>query len=260
MNRFTRKVASALTNKKFLLTLGCLVALFILLNSFILPWYVNHGETLHVPQVVGLPLESAKQALVDRGLIPIESETRPDPTAPAGTVVGQNPDADAVVKDGRHVYLTVSGGEIQVVVPGLRGRSVREAKFTLERSGLRMGDLEYATSDAYPAGTIIDQSVQQGMKVSKGATVKIVVSQGKALQQITVPDLTGKTLKEVERIITQQGLTLGNITYQASFDLIPNTVVDQFPRAGDAVPQGQAIDLFVIKAGRPQEEIQVPHK
>ena len=255
-----RRIVSVLTSKRFLLTVSSLVVAFILLNSFILPWYVNHGETLHVPQVVGLPLESAKQTLIDRGLLPIESETRPDPTAPAGTVVGQNPDADAVVKDGRHIYLTVSGGEIEVMVPALRGRSVREAKFTLERSGLRMGDVEYATSDAYPAGTIVDQSVQPGMKVSKGAVVKIVVSQGKALQQITVPDFTGKTLKEVERIIAQQGLKLGNITYQASFDLIPNTVVDQFPRAGDSVPQGQAIDLFVIKAGKPQEEIQAPNK
>lgn len=255
-----RQIVVTATNKRFLLTLSGLAVVFILLNSFILPWYVNHGETLHVPRVVGLPLESAKQTLLDRGLIPIESDTRPDPTAPAGTVVGQNPDVDAVVKDGRHVYLTVSGGEIQVAVPGLRGRSVREAKFTLERSGLRMGDVQYATSDAYPTGTIIDQSVQPGMKVSKGATVKIVVSQGKALQQTSVPDFTGKTLKEVERIITQQGLKLGNITYQASFDLIPNTVVDQFPRAGDSVPQGQAIDLFIIKAGKPQEEIQVPKK
>ena len=255
-----KRIAKLLTNKRFLLTVSSLIVTFILLNSFILPWYVNHGETLHVPAVVGLPLESAKQTLADHGLLPIESETRPDPTAPAGTVVGQNPEADAVVKDGRHVYLTVSGGEIQVLVPALRGRSVREAKFTLERSGLRLGDVEYSTSDAYPSGTIVDQSVQPGMKVSKGATVRIVVSQGRALQQLTVPDFTGKTLKEVERIIAQQGLKLGNITYQASFDLIPNTVVDQFPRAGESVSQGQAVDLFVVKAGKPQEEIQAPNK
>jgi len=152
----------------------------------------------------------------------------------------------------------MSGGEVQVVVPALRGRSVRDAKFTLERSGLRMGDVPYAASNAYPVGTIVDQSVQPGLKVSKGTAVTISVSRGKELQEASVPDFTGKTVSEVERIIAQQGLKLGNITYQASFDLIPNTVVDQFPRAGESVPQGQAIDLFVIKAGKPHEEIQVP--
>jgi serine/threonine-protein kinase len=121
-----------------------------------------------------------------------------------------------------------------------------------------MGDVEYSASDAYPEGTIIGQSVQPGLKVSKGSGVRIVVSRGKDLQQTTVPDFTGKTLNEAERMIAQQGLKLGNITYQASFDLIPNTVVDQFPRAAESVPKGQAIDLFVIKAGKPKEEIQQP--
>jgi serine/threonine-protein kinase len=234
------------------------VGLFILLNSLILPWYVNHGETQRVPSVVGLTLDSAKAVLQDQNLVPIEAETRPDPRAPARTVVGQNPDFDAVVKNGRRIYLSISGGESQVIVPALRGRSVRDAKFTLERSGLRMGDVEYSASDAYPEGTIIGQSVQPGLKVSKGSGVRIVVSRGKDLQQTTVPDFTGKTLNEAERMIAQQGLKLGNITYQASFDLIPNTVVDQFPRAAESVPKGQAIDLFVIKAGKPKEEIQQP--
>lgn len=258
MAMLKRKLVSILTNRKFLYVVFGLLGLFLLMNGIVLPWYVNHGETLKVPGVVGLSLDGAKQLLQSQGLTPIESDTRPDRQAPAGTVVGQNPDAEAVVKNGRRVYLTISGGEAKVVVPGLRGRSVRDAKFTLERNGLRMGDVQYAASNAYPAGTIIDQSIQQGMKVSKGTSVRISVSQGKEMQEASVPDFTGKTLSEVEKIIAQQGLKLGNITYQASFDLIPNTVVDQFPRAGESVPQGQAIDLFVIKAGKPKEEIQVP--
>jgi serine/threonine-protein kinase len=198
--------------------------------------------------------------LTDQGLLPVESETRPDTKAPAGIVVGQNPEFDAVVKSGRRVYLTISGGELQVVVPPLRGRSIRDARFALERNGLRLGATDYTPSDAYPEGTIIGQSVQPGMRVSKGTSVRIVVSQGRVNQEFTVPDFTGKTVAEVERMITRLGFTLGNITYQSSFELIPNTVVDQFPRAGESVSQGQAIDLFVVKAGKPREEIQLPNR
>ncbi len=255
-----RKLFSILTNRKLLYGLLGIAGSFFLINNIVLPWYVNHGETMRVPSIVGIPLDSAKKILESHKLTPIEADTRPDRQAPAGTVVGQNPDVDAVVKNGRRVYLTISGGEVQVVVPGLRGRSMRDAKFTLERSGLHMGDVQYASSDAYPAGTIMDQSVQPGLKVSKGASVMIVVSRGRDLQETSIPDFTGKTVNEVERLIAQQGLKLGNITYQASFDLIPNTVVDQFPRAGESAPQGQPIDLFVIKAGKPKEEIQVPKK
>lgn len=252
------KLPPLLLNKKLLLTVAGLALLFVVMNNLVLPWYVNHGETLHVPNVVGLPSDSAKKALQVAGLVPVESDTRPDVKAPAGTVVVQNPDAEAVVKNGRRVYLTISGGEVQVVVPSLRGRSERDAKFALERSGLRVGDVEFAASDAYPENTIVEQSVQPGMKVPKATPIKIIVSRGKELQQVAVMDFLGKTLNEAERLIAQQGLKVGNITYQASFDLIPNTVVDQYPRAGESVPAGQAVDLFVIKAGKPKEEIQHP--
>jgi beta-lactam-binding protein with PASTA domain len=258
MPSIKQRLLSAVSNKKFLYILLGMIAAFFLLNGLVLPWYVNHGDILHVPNVMGQPVDSAKKTLLAQGLIPMESDTRPDPQAPAGTVVGQNPDVDAVVKNGRRVYLTISGGEVLVIVPALRGRSVRDAKFTLERSGLRIGDVEYAASDAYPENTIVEQSIQPGMKVSKATAVKITISRGKELQQITVPDFTGKTLSEAERLIAQQGLKLGNITLQASFDLIPNTVVDQFPRGGESVMAGQAVDLFVVKAGKPKEEIQHP--
>jgi serine/threonine-protein kinase len=258
MPRIAQRVVSFLANRKVAYTALSVIAAFVILNSVVLPWYVNHGETSHVPNVLGLSLDSAKQTLQASGLVPIESDKRPDPQAPAGTVVSQNPDVDAVVKSGRRVYLTISGGEVLVIVPALRGRSVRDAKFTLEHTGLRIGDVEYAASDAYPENTIVEQSIQPGMKVSKSTPVKIIVSRGKELQQITVQDFTGKTLTEAERLILQQGLKLGNITLQASFDLIPNTVVDQFPRAGESVMAGQAVDLFVIKAGKPKEEFQHP--
>ena len=252
------KARALLVNKKPLYTVAAIIILFVVLNSLVLPWYVNHGETLHVPNVVGVSSDSARKMLQASGMVPVESDTRPDVKAPAGTVVGQNPDADAIVKNGRRVYLTISGGEVQVIVPALRGRSVRDAKFALERSGLRVGDVEFAASDAYPENTIVEQSVQAGMKVPKATLIKVIVSRGKELRQVTVMDFSGKTLNEVERLIAQQGLKVGNITYQASFDLIPNTVVDQFPRGGESVPGGQAVDLFVVKAGKPQEEIQHP--
>ena len=249
-----------LKSRKFLYTVAGLVGGFLLLDNVMLPWYVNHGDTQSVPKVTNLSLEVAKATLDSAGLHPVEAETRPDPRAPQGTVVSQNPQPDAVVKQGRRIYLTISGGEALVNVPPLRGRSTRDAKFTLERSGLRLGRVGYATSEQYPENTIVEQSVPAGSKVAKGSAVNIVVSRGRVLQQITVPDFLGKTLSEAERLIVHQGLKLGNITYQASFDLIPNTVVDQFPRPGDQVPEGQAIDLFVVKSGRPKEEIESPNK
>ena len=209
-----------------------------------------------VPSVVGMPLSDAQQALRLNGLEAVEADTLPDSRIATGSVLSQNPLPEAVVKSGRRIYLTISGGEPTARVPQLRGRSARDAKFSLERSGLTLGRVVYATSELYPENTIIDQSVEQGSNVAKGSSIGITVSQGRALGQTPVPDIVGKSVSEAERLLSQRGLKLGNIAYQSSFDLLPNTVVDQFPRAGDSVAVGHAIDLFVIKAGRPKEEIE----
>jgi serine/threonine-protein kinase len=247
---------SFLGNKRFLYIVGWTVGPFILLNYIVLPAYVNHGNTLIVPDLTGMSVDSARMVLQATGLELIEAGMRPDPQAPIGTVVSQNPSAGAVVKHGRRVYLTLSGGELLVSVPLLRGRSTRDAKFTLERSGLQLGAVEYGASNRYPENTIIDQSVSALSKVPKGTAVGLVVSRGRVAEDISVPDVVGKSVTEAEKALLLKGLKIGNTTYQTSFDLLPNTVVDQFPRAGDLVHEGQLVDLFVAKSGKPREEIE----
>jgi len=255
MPRKTSRLFLTPKYRKFLYVIGSLLGLFVLFNYVILPAYVFHAGTLKVPQVSGLLLDSAKKVLQAADLTPIEADTRPDLHMPAGTVVSQNPPAAAVVKPGRRVYLTLSGGELLVTVPGIRGLSTRDARFTLERYGLQMGAVHYATSENYPENTVIEQTIPANAKVPRGTAVGILVSRGMMIDDVAVPEVIGKTVREAERLLAQKGLKLGNITYQISEDLLPNTVVDQFPRPGDSVQRGKAVDLFVVKIGKIKDEI-----
>jgi serine/threonine-protein kinase len=238
--------------------LGILLALFVLLNYILIPMYVNHGGRYTVPRVVGLPFDQAKTVLDSARMVAMQGDTRPDPTYAAGTVTAQNPLPGAAVKEGRRVYLTISGGEVPVAVPLLRGKSPRDARFALERNGLRLGELTYDYSESFPENTIIDQSPRADVNVAKGTTVAVTVSRGRADQEITVPSLIGKTLTEAEKILQGAGLKVGIVTSQPSFELLPNTIVDQFPRPGEHAKVGTEVDLFVVKAGKPTEEIQQP--
>ncbi len=257
---YIRRILRILKGRRFLTLAGSVVGLFVLVNYIILPAYVRHGGTLNVPDVLGLPLDTARALLDGGGLQAIQAETRPDPEHPMGTVINQNPEGGAVVKHGRRVYLTISGGEIKVSVPSLRGRSTRDAKFALERYGLRLGGINYATSGSFPENTIIDQSIAPESRVNRGSVVNITVSRGQEVRQIEVPQLVGKSTTEAEKLLMGARLKVGNITFQPSFDLLPNTVVDQFPRAGEMVNGGQAVDLFIVKAGKPTEEIRTPNR
>jgi beta-lactam-binding protein with PASTA domain len=245
-------------HRKGLLVLGSFFGFFVLMNYIVLPVYVNHGSRLVVPRVIGMNLDQAKSSLDSANLQVVEAETRPDPKHPAGTVIYQNPLPGSVVKGGRRIYVTISGGEQQVNVPLLRGKSVRDARFALERNGLRIGGITYEYSETFPENTIIDQGLMADAKAARGTQVQVTVSRGRALDQIIVPSVVGKTLSEAEKALSAAGLKIGIITYQPSFDLLPNTVVDQFPRPDDPAKPGQEVDLFVVRVGKPTEEIEPP--
>jgi eukaryotic-like serine/threonine-protein kinase len=249
-----------LGNQRFLITIGSLLGLFVFLNYVVLPLYVNHGSRVTVPSVVGMPLEEAQKTLEQARLRLVHGESRPDPAFALGLVIQQNPAAKAEVKEGRRVYVITSGGDVQVPVPSLRGRSLRDARFSLERFGLKLGSVQYDTSDTFPENTIIYQSAAADTRIAKGTVVNIVVSKGRVLKEAQVPLVVGKTLGEAEGLLNAAGLRVGNITYQPSFDLVPNTVVDQYPRQGETALPGHAVDLFVIKVEKPLEEFEVPPK
>lgn len=258
IDKLWQRIPPFLRGRRFLTVVGSLVGLFVLMNYILLPAYVWHGGTLAVPNATGMPFDTARALLDNDGLQTVQAETRPDPDNPVGTVINQNPQGGAVVKHGRRVYLTISGGEAQVSVPSLRGRSTREAKFALERYGLKLGGVNYAASSDFPENTIMEQSISPESKVNRGSVVNVTISRGPETLQIEVPQLVGKSTTEAEKLILGARLKVGNITFQFSFDLLPNTVVDQFPRAGEMVNEGQAVDLFIVKAGKPTEEIQPP--
>ena len=78
--------------------------------------------------------------------------------------------------------------------------------------------------------------------------IGITVSAGESVDSIFVPSLIGKTLSEAQKILKEKGLLLGNVVYQISEDLLPNTVIDQLPRENEIVTFKKDVDLFIAQA------------
>ncbi len=249
-----KKRLTSRTAKKAYLSLALLLVLFFVCNDVVIPWYVNQGGIVKVPAVTGKTFQEAVRILDSVGLEARKGDTRPDRSHPVGYVIIQNPLPDHEVKRGRRVYLSVSGGEQDVIVPNIKGRTLRDARFALEREELKLGAIEYQPSDQFPVNTIIEQKVAAGAHVRRDLYVSIVVSQGAASQTVPVPDLAGKTLGEAEALLLASGLKRGNVTYAPSNDLLPNTVIEQFPRKGEIVPKNQPIDLVVVQGGEKKKD------
>jgi len=252
------KILSSSRAKKVYVILSALAAFLLVCDNIVMPWFVNRGGIVEVPEVIGMKFENARTVLDSLRLQAKQSEVRPDLKYPLGTVIAQVPGSGVKVRPGRRIYLSVSGGEPVAEVPTLKGRSLRDAKFALERVGLALGPTTYVPSEDFPPNTIIDQAAPTGARIRKGSIVSVVISQGKQSDRIAVPEVVGKSLPEAEKILGQRGLKVGNISYQENLELLPNTVLAQYPRGGDLVSLGQPIDLFVVQIGtkKPKEVLE----
>lgn len=237
---------------------GALLIVMVIFDMIIMPLYVEQGETTQVPDVVGMPIDSAMIHLRDLDLVPNRAEVRFDRMYPESTVAAQNPAPGSIVKFGRGVYLTVSGGEPMAAVPALRGRSLRDAALALEGVNLRTGGVNYEVSLEYPENTVMGQSIMEGTRVPWRSAISLTVSQGPSAERVPVPNVINRSLADAERIILQAGLTLGTITYEVSLELLPNTVIEQAPRSDGFLRQGSPVDLFVSK--KPEGPVPIEHE
>jgi eukaryotic-like serine/threonine-protein kinase len=233
-----------------------LFALLLLFDLLIMPLYVKRGEVSIVPKVVGKPLAEAMQILADAGYEPNHYETQFSDKAKEGTIMRQTPEGGDETKPGRRVYLIVSGGKEMVIVPNFTGLNLKDARISLVRANLELGKTELVFTDSAPSGIVFRQYPRAGEKTSTSRQVTLYVSQGPRTGLVVVPSVLGVTLEEAIRRIGNSGLTVGQRSSEPREHAVPGTVFDQYPPAGDLVPEGSAIELFLVEEGAipPPEE------
>lgn len=229
----------------FLFLLLFLVIGVLVVDKLIMPAYVGLGNVIRVPNVEGMSLDSALMVLRNNGLEPKEELSHFHKSIPEGHVVSQLPYPKSEVKKGRRVYLVASKGRQYISMPTLRGVTLRDARITLMRNGLRLNDVSYVYNDTIPANYVFYQGVPPRTKLDFNAEVDVVVSLGPEITYVSVPNLVGKTLSDCERLLKRAGLSLGFINRESNETFISNTIIDQFPFPGDQVEQGAAINVSV---------------
>jgi eukaryotic-like serine/threonine-protein kinase len=215
------------------------------IDAFIMPWIVHSRSVVTIPNVTGRTEQEAKALLIGLSLHPVIAGTTSSRSVPQGSVAYQNPEGGGAVREGRNVYLTLSGGEEVITMPNLRGRSLRDAKITLEQFEIYLGRVEY-NSSSFPNETVLLQSLSPGSKVKKNAYVDITVSSGNMGEQIDVPNLVSLSLDNAQQRLLTAGLRLGKVAYKQSSQLVPNTVIAQSPSPGDKVDRNTPIDITVV--------------
>jgi len=125
-----------------------------------------------VPPVVGKPFEVASSELQGVGFAVARRDV--DSNEPAGTVVGQNPEANTLAAEGSTVRLIVSKGPKTLGVPNVEGQERDAAVSILEDAGLKV-NVEEEETDEGLIGLVLRQDPAPGTQVKPGATVTVVI-------------------------------------------------------------------------------------
>lgn len=141
-----------------------------------------------------------------------------------------------------------------VVVPGVVGEPIEDARATLEDAGLRVSEERVFSDDEFE-GTVLSQDPQEGAEVEAGTTVALTVSGGP--EPVVVPLVVGLTQQRAIAVLQNAGLDGSASTFQPSETVPAGVVVMQEPVDGTEVPRGTVVGLVVSTGPLPDFAVQI---
>ena len=158
-------------------------------------------EITDVPDITGMTLDEAAQALEGAGLVLNSDVSEENDESPAGQIIKQDPAGGTQLSKGSKVRVTVSKGVEKKRVPDVAGMDVEDAQSRLESNDF---DVDVREVDSLePKGTVLSVS-NQGAELEKGKPVIVEVSNGMLFK---APDVVRKNQGQAEAALREAGWT-----------------------------------------------------
>jgi beta-lactam-binding protein with PASTA domain/Ca2+-binding RTX toxin-like protein len=205
-----------------------------------------------VPGVVGLTQAAATTAILNAGLTVGTVTSAPSTTIKIGLVSATSPNAGVTLAPLSKVNLVISTG---TTVPVVAGRALGDAGTAgtalnqIAEAGLVPGTITQQSSTTVAAGVVISSTPVAGTVVDVGSAVNLVVSSGPP--PVTVPNVVGQAQATAQTNITNAGLKVGTVTFQASTTVGAGNVISQTPTGGSSAAAGSSVNLVVSQGTAP---------
>ncbi|MEU1114954.1 MULTISPECIES: Stk1 family PASTA domain-containing Ser/Thr kinase [unclassified Streptomyces] len=198
-------------------------------------------DTVKVPDVKNIPLDTAKKELKNAGLAPGMVTKGFSDDVKKGSVISTDPRTGFTRKAGSAVALVVSKGRA-VEVPGVVGESRADATADLEDAGLKVEIAEkWVTSEEEDKGDVAKQSPAEGRSLAEGDTVTLTISKGPPM--IEVPDVTGMNVDDASDKLEAAGFEVDED--RGLLGLFGDTVKKQSVDGGDQAPKNSTITITI---------------
>jgi serine/threonine-protein kinase len=135
-------------------------------------------QNVTIPALMGESIRVARIQLLQAGLQIGEVTSYPAPSILSDGVLQQSPPSGTRAASPR-VDLLVADPAPQpaFIMPWLVGMSLPDADRLLSSAGMKLSKATYTPSPQWPKGSIIEQSPQQGSKITSETPIDLVISQ-----------------------------------------------------------------------------------
>ncbi|MCU1541104.1 MAG: protein kinase [Arthrobacter sp.] len=212
-------------------------------------WFfgMGPGSPGTIPELSNKTVAEAQQLLRTAGFQSTTEDVYDDNVSP-GLVVGSEPDAGQVIRKFQTVALAVSKGPELFPLPELTGKTLDEAKTTLNSAGMALGRITETFDESAAAGIVLAQAPPSGDSVKHGTPVELTVSKGP--QPIPVPDVRGQEQDDAAEALEAAGLNAVIAPEKVNDRKVPKgAVVAQDPASGN-LTRGGAVTLTISKGPR----------
>lgn len=228
--------------------IGVLLLFFLAFGGTMIVLNLTNPKEVELPNVIGLSREEAEQKIVDAKLKFEVSSEEYNTEVEENHVISQDPiymENYNKVKEGSTVNVVISKGTEKTTVPKVVGLKEEEAITNLEEAKLKAEIIE-ETSKKVEEGYVISQETEANSEANAGDTVKIHVSTGTGIKQVTMIDVTGKSEADAKSALEGVGLVV-NIGYSEDNSKDNGIVLKQSLEVGKVVDEGTTVTITVNK-------------
>ena len=192
------------------------------------------------PEVVGMSLDDAKQALFEAGVDIEAINVVESPGTAENTVTKSSITAGAKVANGNPVTLEVANGKVSV--PDWSGKTKDFVEADAKKKGVKVKFIEEDSKKT--PGTVLSQTPKAGESASSTEVV-VTVAKTADTKELTVPDVVGKSVENAQSELAATGFQKISTVKVANCAVSSSQVTQVVPVAGSKTANTTDITIIV---------------
>ena len=224
------------------------VAIVILAAIFVPKLFSKSNSEIECPKFIGQAYDDIKANTEYTDNFKFETEWQSNNDYEYGYVYEQSKAEGQKVKKGATITLYISKGLSTKKVPDVYGQTESAAVSKLKAEGFKP-TVEEMPSDDVEAGKVIKTDPQRTEVVGDNLDIKVYVSSGKSLKNVSVPSVVGMKQADAEKELKDKNLVASVkeklITADDKYYPV-GYVVKEEPDTGSAqIPEGSTVTIYV---------------